>query len=39
VFKYTRFLAQMSVGTLPHEKMMRSFELVWNGGGTGGEEN
>jgi probable LLM family oxidoreductase len=27
LFKNTRFLAQMSVGTLPHDKMMRSIEL------------
>jgi len=27
LFKNTRFLAQMSVGTLPHDMMMRSIEL------------
>lgn len=27
LFRNTRFLAQMSVGTLPHAKMMRSIEL------------
>jgi probable LLM family oxidoreductase len=27
LFKNERFLAQMSVGTLPHDKMMRSIEL------------
>jgi alkanesulfonate monooxygenase SsuD/methylene tetrahydromethanopterin reductase-like flavin-dependent oxidoreductase (luciferase family) len=27
LFKNTRFLAQMSVGTLPHDKLMRSIEL------------
>jgi probable LLM family oxidoreductase len=27
LFKNDRFLAQMSVGTLPHDKMMRSIEL------------
>ena len=27
LFRNTRFLAQMSVGTLPHSKMMRSIEL------------
>jgi probable LLM family oxidoreductase len=27
LFKHTRFLAQMSVGTLPHAQMMRSIEL------------
>lgn len=27
LFGNTRFLAQMSVGTMPHEKMMRSIEL------------
>ena len=27
IFKNTRFLAQMSVGTLPHAQMMRSIEL------------
>jgi probable LLM family oxidoreductase len=27
LFKNTRFLAQMSVGTMPHEKVMRSIEL------------
>ena len=27
VFHHTRFLAQMSVGTLPHHQMMRSIEL------------
>jgi alkanesulfonate monooxygenase SsuD/methylene tetrahydromethanopterin reductase-like flavin-dependent oxidoreductase (luciferase family) len=27
LFKNTRFLAQMSVGTLPHDKLMHSIEL------------
>jgi alkanesulfonate monooxygenase SsuD/methylene tetrahydromethanopterin reductase-like flavin-dependent oxidoreductase (luciferase family) len=27
LFKHTRFLAQMSVGTMPHAQMMRSIEL------------
>lgn len=27
LFRHTRFLAQMSVGTLPHAQMMRSIEL------------
>jgi probable LLM family oxidoreductase len=27
LFKNTRFLAQMSVGTMPHDKLMRSIEL------------
>ena len=27
LFGNTRFLAQMSVGTLPHDKLMRSIEL------------
>jgi alkanesulfonate monooxygenase SsuD/methylene tetrahydromethanopterin reductase-like flavin-dependent oxidoreductase (luciferase family) len=27
LFKHTRFLAQMSVGTMPHEKILRSIEL------------
>jgi probable LLM family oxidoreductase len=27
LFKHTRFLAQMSVGTMPHVQMMRSIEL------------
>lgn len=27
LFGNTRFLAQMSVGTIPHEKMLRSIEL------------
>ncbi|MDB5230537.1 MAG: luciferase [Chitinophagaceae bacterium] len=27
LFKHTRFLAQMSVGTMPHARMMRSIEL------------
>ena len=27
LFQHTRFLAQMSVGTMPHSKMMRSIEL------------
>jgi alkanesulfonate monooxygenase SsuD/methylene tetrahydromethanopterin reductase-like flavin-dependent oxidoreductase (luciferase family) len=27
LFKHDRFLAQMSVGTLPHDKVMRSIEL------------
>lgn len=27
LFNHTRFLAQMSVGTLPHDKLMRSIEL------------
>jgi probable LLM family oxidoreductase len=28
LFKNTRFLAQMSVGTVPHDKVLRSIELV-----------
>lgn len=27
LFKHTRFLAQMSVGTMPHDKILRSIEL------------
>lgn len=27
LFKHTRFLAQMSVGTMPHDKILRSMEL------------
>jgi alkanesulfonate monooxygenase SsuD/methylene tetrahydromethanopterin reductase-like flavin-dependent oxidoreductase (luciferase family) len=27
LFGHTRFLAQMSVGTMPHHQMMRSIEL------------
>jgi probable LLM family oxidoreductase len=27
LFKHTRFLAQMTVGTMPHDKVMRSIEL------------
>jgi alkanesulfonate monooxygenase SsuD/methylene tetrahydromethanopterin reductase-like flavin-dependent oxidoreductase (luciferase family) len=27
LFKHTRFLAQMTVGTIPHDKLMRSIEL------------
>ena len=27
LFKNTRFLAQMSVGTMPHDKILRSIEL------------
>ncbi len=27
LFNHTRFLAQMSVGTMPHKQMMRSIEL------------
>ena len=30
LFKNTRFLAQMSVGTLPHDKLMHSIELFGN---------
>lgn len=30
LFHHTRFLAQMSVGTLPHHQMMRSIELFGN---------
>jgi alkanesulfonate monooxygenase SsuD/methylene tetrahydromethanopterin reductase-like flavin-dependent oxidoreductase (luciferase family) len=30
LFRNTRFLAQMSVGTLPHHQMMRSIELFGN---------
>jgi probable LLM family oxidoreductase len=28
LFGHTRFLAQMSIGTLPHDKVMRSIELM-----------
>ena len=27
IFKHHRFLAQMDVGTLPHDKLMKSIEL------------
>ena len=27
IFKHDRFLLQMSVGSVPHEKMMKSIEL------------
>ena len=27
LFGHTRFLAQMSVGTMPHDKLLRSIEL------------
>jgi len=30
LFKHSRFLAQMSVGTMPHDKMMHSIELFGN---------
>ncbi|MEJ7913820.1 MAG: hypothetical protein WKF70_11745, partial [Chitinophagaceae bacterium] len=28
LFKHTRFLAQMSLGATPHQKIMRSIELL-----------
>jgi alkanesulfonate monooxygenase SsuD/methylene tetrahydromethanopterin reductase-like flavin-dependent oxidoreductase (luciferase family) len=30
IFNHDRFLIQMSVGTVPHDKMMRSIELFGN---------
>ena len=30
LFGHTRFLMQMSIGSIPHDKMMRSIELYGN---------
>lgn len=30
LFKHNRFLAQMSIGTMPHEKILQSIELFGN---------
>ena len=37
VFHHDRFLVQFSVGTLPHDKLMRSIELLGKEGGARGE--